>query len=207
MTQVGTTFFRYPATFAHAAVAFADRPTDADTLVINGVTITYTRGALANLDADIDAIVALINASTDVGLAGLVTATAAPAGASSTEIILTADVAGTAANAYALDASDLTNGTASAATFQDGTAPADKEEVIARHVFTASDVTVGSIIIQTGFAKIMEQSSVFLDAGIITTHAPVFTTSGGALTITKGTETWAAGDVLIVTVAGYIESK
>jgi hypothetical protein len=207
MTQVGTTFLRYPATPATAFIAFTDRPTTTETFVVNGVTLTYLIGTLSDLDEDVIAITALVNDSVDPLIAGKVTARALPTGGSATQVRLYADAPGTSGNAITLT-EDLTNATASGATFTGGTATADKEEVIVKHVIDAADATLGALIIDTEFTEIMEWSSVFYDAGLLTADVPAFAPSGGTMTITKGSgTTWAAGDIFIVTIAGYIESK
>jgi hypothetical protein len=123
-------------------------------------------------------------------------------------VALYADVPGTAGNAITLALGTLNQTVVSGATFTGGTAPGDNEEVIVNHVIDASDVILGSLIIDTGFTKIMEWSSEFYDAGLLTADVPGFAPSGGTMTITKGSgTTWAAGDIFIVTIAGYIESK
>ncbi len=207
MTRVGTSFDEYMATHAGADVVFSGRPADADTLVINGATIVYARGSLADQDADVVAIAALINASTDILLDGLVSAAALPTG-TATELRLTADVAGTTANAYLLDASDMANAAADGATFTGGTDQANTEIMVVPHVIDASDVPLGVITMETPFTRIMEFTSTFHDAGILTADLPTFAPSGGTLTITKGSgTTWAAGDIFTVTIKGYTTAR
>lgn len=203
MTDTGTSYKIYPATPARADLIFSGRPANSQTFVLNGVTFTYLSATLSNLDDDLEFLAALVNASTDVLIAGLITATPLPTG-TATELRFTADKAGTTANAFALTES-LDNCTPSGATFSGGTDNAVKETIVVPHVVDASDVTLDSVVIATPFAKIMEFSSTLHDAGILdVTNQPVYAVSSGNLTITSGAQTWVAGDILTVTVSGYI---
>lgn len=202
MTRVGSSFDEYMATHARADLIFSNRPANTETFVLNGVTFQYLSATLGDLDADLEFLAALVNASTDPLIDGLITATPLPNG-TATELRFTADVAGTTANAYTLT-EGLANCTPSGATFTGGTDQANKETMVVSHIIDASDATLDSVAFVTPFTKIMEFSSTLHDAGILdVTNQPVYAVSGGTLTITSGAQTFAAGDILTVTISGY----
>jgi hypothetical protein len=207
MTQVGSTFVEYMPTPARADLIFSGgRPATTETFVLNGVTFEYLIGTNASLDDDLVWLAALVNASTDAAIAGVITATALPTG-TATELRFTADKPGNDGNALTLT-EGLSNCTKSGATFSGGTSHANEEIFIAPHVVDASDATLDSIVFVTPFAKIMTFSSTLHDAGILdVTNQPVYAVSGGTLTMTSGAQTWAAGDILTVTISGYTVAK
>lgn len=206
MTRVGTSFDEYMATHARADLIFSGRPSNTETFVLNGVTFTYLVAGNSDLDDDLEFLAALVNASTDVAIAGLITATPLPTG-TATELRFTADVAGTTANDYALTEA-LSNCTRSGATFTAGTDQANTEIMTVSRTLDASDDTLDSVVITTPFTKIMEFSATLHDAGILdTSNQPKFVVSGGTLTITDGNQSWAAGDILTVTIKGYTTAR
>lgn len=113
-----------PAVAATGYIEFSDQPAAASEITINGITFTFTAAAPVgneieiggNLATTIGNIAAALNASVNPAV------TPATYAAAPTRLNVTHDTAGTAGNAFTLDADAGSNGTTSGATLSGGTA-------------------------------------------------------------------------------------
>lgn len=114
---------RTGATYATATFTFTGLPNNGETCVVNGVTFTANTGTpganefkpLTSETVTAENFVSMINASTSLGIANVITASNV-AGV----VTLTANIPGLAGNAFTLSGS-LSNATVSGAVFTGGT--------------------------------------------------------------------------------------
>lgn len=204
-----------PALAASGWVDIVDAATDGKLITINGrkyecnvsstasgtadVVIDLTTAA--DVDAQVTAIAAAINADTEA----VVTAAA---DTTSDTVFLYAVTPGTVGNAITLT-TNITNAVASGATLSNGQNEMSVQILPIKWTITAVEATAGVIRILTPFTNIRGVQTLFSDAGVLKTAdvtlAITEATGASVLKLTEGsTPAFAANDVLYITVFGTV---
>lgn len=204
-----------PSTKATGYVVFAGVAVNDDILDINGrtyeldvdgtpvgtsdVTIDLS-GVAASADAHITAIAAAINADASASVSAV-------ADTANDILWLHAATVGTAGNAITIDASAVTNGTASGATMTMGTTYTSPKFIAIRKTIVAQEATDGKIRLLTPLTTISNVQIQLSDAGVIKTPDATVTVTEAAgastILIAEGSApAWAANDVLNILIIG-----